>query len=188
MYGTCGVCHAPSRKLAIREQAHKEYRQEATAKLFKEVEPAPRKRAESPIPVTANPKFGVFDKRDCSHPDNLPDVSCCPGTGAAVDQCNELADTVEGMGTLNLPFTTANEGCELAVEPKSSGVTVDSSLIATMVRAGTEGCDSTGYIGYTYDTGRENEGFDVYWGWLCGEFGFGYAGCTTGDPPGGEGK
>lgn len=183
MYGTCGVCDAPSSKLALREMAHKEFRAETVANIFaKKAEPKRTVRHYKPTPVARNATV----KRDgCSHPSDLPDVNCCAGVASSVDSCKELADTVGSMGTLSLPFTTANDDCELAVEQTSSGVTVDSSLIADMIRAGSDGCNSGGYIGYTYDTGRENMGFDVYWGKLCEMFGFGDAGCTTGDPPGG---
>ncbi|KAI6780270.1 uncharacterized protein J7T54_003049 [Emericellopsis cladophorae] len=103
----------------------------------------------------------------------------CGGWNPAVeaDNCRDAANELDAQGgNVELPFREGVAGCQIAAEQKQPGLFMPRSQIAAILRHGTDLCESQGYIGKISDT--QNSYFDVFFGKICGQFGFGYGGCT----------
>ncbi|KAG9253130.1 uncharacterized protein F5Z01DRAFT_737917 [Emericellopsis atlantica] len=103
----------------------------------------------------------------------------CGGWNPAVDadNCRDAADELDAQGgNVELPFRENVAGCNIAAEQKKPNLYMPRSQIAAILRHGTDLCESGGYIGMISDT--QNSLVDVFYGKICGKFGFGNGGCT----------
>jgi hypothetical protein len=128
----------------------------------------PLKRSALPIEATY-----VLGKRQEAE----PGLRCAPGAATKSDACRDAASEIEGRGgDLTLPFREGFTDCQVAIEQTKPGLTYSASEVAEKIRYGADACDNKGYIGSVDDT-RDSERH-LFFGRLCGKFGFGYGGCT----------
>ncbi|KAH8667776.1 hypothetical protein BGZ61DRAFT_483692 [Ilyonectria robusta] len=170
MYGTCTVCNAPARRAG------------ATLPMVEaksEMPPAPASRrsiesSPSTLEARADPEWGV---------------TCGSALGPVkVSACKELAGKLRGQ-ELALPYVGENQGCEVALFAHFRGMTISGDKVADRIDHDSDLCNGGGYVGRQVD---DNLAFTVifaagprlWFGQLCGEFGFGIAECTQGEAPG----
>jgi hypothetical protein len=157
MYGVCGVCDAPSR---FKNLFKKEEEVVKPSKVVREAEALtptrPEKRNDTPA----------------------PGVTCLSGFAVRVSDCDEFADELAGQ-SLTLPYTGGNE-CSVAVEGTHEGATASGDDVGQAIRAYAALCASSGddpVISEVVDNTHTE--YDIYFGKLCNQFGFGTADCTT---------
>lgn len=160
MYGSCAVCNAPSAKEMMMKKS----------------------RGARPLLDLERPKAPLHKAKrqdNCPSPPGLPDVHCCGAFQAKSDDCIALGNSLKGQ-TLTTPYTATSGSCELAIEASTPGFVVQGDDVGQRIIDDTPACDepngNTQIVGKVADYGAPD--YQFYFGQLCGEFGFGYAGCT----------
>ncbi|KAM7192622.1 hypothetical protein V8F33_008233 [Rhypophila sp. PSN 637] len=164
MYGQCAVCNAPRTR-----------------------------DTESPLPVPLD--LGSDETSTPTKPRREPahlvtrqtpeaGVTCTSTLGPVpVTACKALANSLRGK-TLQLPYVTSKDNCDLAIFAHFQRRTANGDTVADRISHDTDLCKSSGsrpVVGSQKDTTQEKYlfyGYTIWFGNLCGRFGFGIANCV----------
>lgn len=176
MFGTCAVCNAPRRRdtgdasgsLPTRSLEERQPKEPGSFARRRRLASEPEPASAPHLVARQNPEPGV----ECRSSLNPP----------SVDACKKLADSIRGQ-TLSLPFTTSVDDCDLAVFGHFRDLSASGDKIADRISHDSDLCASAGsdpVVGSQKDTTQELifVGFTIWFGNLCGRFGFGMANCV----------